>query len=328
MDEFELIARYFTRPAPGAVLGGGDDCALLAPTPGMEIAVTTDMMVDGRHFLASDEPATLGHKLAAVNLSDLAAMGATPRWALLALALPEAEPRWLEAFANGLFALLDRYAVDLVGGDTTRGPRNLVLTALGETPAGQAIRRSGACAGDWVWVSGELGDAALALAHRDARLRLADSEIGACTERLQRPLPRVELGIALRGVASAMIDVSDGLVADLGHVCEASRVGARLSLERLPCSPAMRRLLGGPEPAAARAALLAGGDDYELCFTAPRSRAQRIEDVAREAQIPLTAIGEIVDDPGLPVRVAVVDAHGSTVPLAAAGFDHFRGPDR
>ncbi|MDA0190964.1 MAG: thiamine-phosphate kinase, partial [Proteobacteria bacterium] len=238
--EFALIDRHFARPTPSAVLGPGDDCALLAPTPGMELAVTTDMLVAGTHFFADTDPRQLGWKTLAVNLSDLAAMGAVPRWALLAGSLPAADEDWIAAFADGFFACARRYGVDLVGGDTTRGPLNLCVTALGEVPPGTALRRDGARAGDDLWVSGQPGLAALGLAHLRGELVLSGALLGRCLSALQRPLPRVELGRALRerGLAHAAIDVSDGLLADLGHLLERSGVAAELHAGQLPCLPA------------------------------------------------------------------------------------------
>ena len=234
LGEFALIDRFFRRegPQPGVVLGIGDDAALLAPAPGHELVLAVDMMVEGRHFLPGTDPEGLGHKLLAVNLSDLAAMGARPRWALLALALPDNEASWLAAFARGLFALAGEHDVALVGGDTTRGPRNLCLTIAGEAPAGCAIRRSGAQAGDDVWVSGTLGDAMLALAALEKRTILDEEALSRLRPRLERPQPRVALGLALRGVAASMLDVSDGLTGDLGHILEASDVGARIDVDR------------------------------------------------------------------------------------------------
>jgi thiamine-monophosphate kinase len=214
LSEFELIEKFFRRPAAHAVLGVGDDAALLAPTPGCELAVSVDMLVAGRHFFADVDPESLGHKTLAVNLSDMAAMGAMPRWALLAGALPQADPAWLAAFARGFFALADAFAVELVGGDTTRGPLNLCVTILGEAPAGQALRRSGARAGEAIFVSGSLGNAALALAHHRGEITLTEAEFVICERALLWPTPRVELGQQLRGLATAAIDLSDGLVGE------------------------------------------------------------------------------------------------------------------
>ena len=261
-SEFDLIDRHFARPTPQAVLGPGDDCALLAPSPGMELAVTTDMLVAGTHFFADTDPFQLGWKTLAVNVSDLAAMGAQPRWALLAGSLPAADEAWIGAFSRGFFACAGRYGVDLVGGDTTRGPLNLCVTALGEVPAGGALRRDGARPGDDVWVSGRPGLAALGLAHLQGRTALP-ADLGAlCVGLLQQPSPRVELGLALqrRALARSAIDVSDGLLADLGHICERSTLDAEIFVAQLPDLPE------NVDAGLARQCQLAGGDDYRSFF--------------------------------------------------------------
>jgi thiamine-monophosphate kinase len=320
LSEFELIDRFFRRPARHAVLGVGDDAALLAPTPGCELAVSTDMLVAGRHFFADTDPEALGHKSLAVNLSDLAAMGSHPRWALLACALPEADPAWLEAFARGFFALADAHGVDLVGGDTTRGPLNLCVTVLGEVPTGQALRRSCARPGDEVYVSGRLGDAALAVAHHRGRTALARDELERCEAALSRPTPRVALGERLRGLGTSAIDLSDGLVGDLGHVVKASRVRATIELGALPRSRAVDRRLGGAERALALECLLAGGDDYELCFTAPAGAASKVQAVSADIGIALTRVGAIASGSGL----VILDEEGGAIEAAPRAFDHFR----
>ena len=319
-SEFELIDRFFRRPSRHAVLGVGDDAALVAPTPGCELAVSVDMLVAGRHFFVDVEPEALGHKALAVNLSDMAAMGARPRWALLAGALPDADPAWLEAFTRGFFALAEAFNVDLIGGDTTKGPLNLCVTILGEVPAGQALRRSGAKAGDAIYVSGRLGDAALALAHHRGRSALTVDERHACDHALLRPTPRVALGERLRGLATAVIDVSDGLVGDLGHILEASDVGATVELAAMPRSSALDRRLGGADRALGLECLLAGGDDYELCFTAPAGAAAALDALSAELGIALTRIGNIEQRAGLVVR----DEHGRALETLPAAFDHFR----
>jgi thiamine-monophosphate kinase len=292
------------------LVGIGDDCALLRPDAGLELAVTTDTLVEGRHFLPGADPEALGHKALAVNLSDLAAMGAAPRWATLALALPAADERWLAAFARGFFALAERYGVDLVGGDTTRSPLLTInITALGEVPAGVAMYRAGARPGDDVWVSGELGGAALALAH---------PEIAAVAGRLHRPEPRVELGERLRGLARAAIDVSDGLAGDLVHILERSQVGAVLEYAKIPRPAAFEKFRE-----LERDCVLSGGDDYELLFTAGQAQRHDIEALARELKIPLTRIGAIQPSAAAgAARLVVLDAAGA--PLAhRGGFDHF-----
>ncbi|HTS23768.1 MAG TPA: thiamine-phosphate kinase [Casimicrobiaceae bacterium] len=320
LSEFELIDRYFRRPARAAILGVGDDAALVAPTPGCELAVSTDMLVAGRHFFPEADPQSLGHKALAVNLSDLAAMGARPRWALLAVALEQAEPAWLEAFARGFFALADEHGVELIGGDTTRGPLNLCVTILGELPSGQALRRSGAKAGDDVYVSGRLGDAALAVAHRRGRVALAREELEHCDAALARPTPRVRLGERLRGTATAAIDLSDGLLGDLGHVLEASRVGATIELAALPRSPAIDHRLRGPGRSLALECLLAGGDDYELCFTAPACAASALQSISAAAGLALSRVGRIEARSGIVVR----DEDGHSLAALPLAFDHFR----
>jgi thiamine-monophosphate kinase len=319
LGEFELIERFFRRSTRQTVLGVGDDAALLAPTAGCELAVSVDMLVAGRHFFPDVDPEALGHKTLAVNLSDLAAMGATPRWALLAGAMPQADPVWLTAFTRGFFALADAHRVDLVGGDTTQGPLNLCVTILGEVPAGQALRRSGARKGDAIYVSGTLGDAALALAHFRGRVALERDELERCERSLLRPEPRVALGERLRGIATSAIDVSDGLTGDLGHVLDASGVGATVELNALPRSQAISRRLGGATGSLALECLLAGGDDYELCFTAPESRAGEIRALAAALTVPLARIGTISEGPGL----VVLNERGAALLELPRGFDHF-----
>jgi len=278
------------------------------------------MLVEGRHFFPGTDAEALGHKTLAVNLSDLAAMGATPRWALLAFALPSVDEGWLAAFARGFFALAEAHGVDLVGGDTTRGPRNLCVTVLGEVPAGRALRRSGAAGGDSIWVSGKLGDAALAIAHQWGRIRLEGADLVGCESALARPDPRVALGLGLRGIASAVIDVSDGLVGDLGHVLDASQIGATIDLDLLPRSAALERQLGGAAREIALQCLLAGGDDYELCFAAPRARDAAIITLGDRLGLPLTRIGiATAQHAGLEVR----DATGRVLERLPHAFDHF-----
>lgn len=316
MGEFDLIARYFARSTPGARLGPGDDCALVEPGPGLELAVTTDMLVEGTHFLPGTDPHDLGWKTLAVNLSDLAAMGARPRWVLLALSLPAADEAWLAAFAEGLHACAREFGVDLIGGDTTCGPLNLCVTAIGEVPAGQALRRSGAREGDDIWISGQPGLAALGLAQLQGRLELPPRWRPLCIKRLQAPRPRVQLGQALRPLAHAAIDVSDGLLADLGHIARASNLQARLILNQLPHLPA------GVDRAAALDALLAGGDDYELCFTAPASQRLALGCIATDLDVPLWRIGRMEATNPLGA-VLLMDADGQVIPRERQGYDHF-----
>ena len=316
--EFDLIARHFTRPAANAVLGVGDDCALLSVTNGMDLAISTDTMVSGTHFFPDVNPENLGHKALAVNLSDMAAMGALPYWAMLAVTLPHVDHAWLAAFAKGFFDLAQEYNVSLVGGDTTRGP-SLVMTVtiMGEVPAGAALRRSGAKVGNDVWVSGNVGDAALAVAHRYGRVVLAEPDYQEAVMRLYEPTPRVALGQALRGLATAAIDVSDGLLADLTHICRLSGVGATVDLGSVPVSGIGAKHIDSD---AGRNAILAGGDDYELCFTAhPNSRdsIQELEDVLG---VPLTRIGQVKRGKG----VSLLGADGKAVKIDGRGYDHFR----
>jgi len=315
--EFDLIAKYFTRPAPGAVLGVGDDCALIAPTPGMELALSTDMLIAGRHFMFSDGPGTIGHKAMAVNLSDLAAMGAKPRYALLSIALPEADEKFLRGFAGGFFGLAQKYGVEVIGGDTTRGGLlTLNVTVIGEVPPGQALRRDGAKPGDDIWVSGTLGDAAAALAHHQGKLRLETAQAVQCFPRLFVPTPRIELGLALRGIAHAAIDVSDGFGADLGHILERSNAGAEVWFDQMPLSEAIAPLRDDP---AAQDCILAGGDDYELVFTAPAGKREDIVKIAAQLDLRLSRVGHILPEPGLRIL-----NRGKPMPLARAGFDHFQ----
>jgi thiamine-monophosphate kinase len=292
------------------LLGVGDDCALLRPDAGFDLAVTTDMLVEGRHFLPDAEARALGHKALAVNLSDLAAMGATPRWATLSIALPCVDADWLERFSAGFYALAERHGVDLIGGDTTRSERRtLSVTAIGEVPPGLALQRSGARENDDIWVSGELGGAALALVH---------PEIAEAAKRLHLPEPRVELGERLRRLAHAAIDVSDGLAGDLAHIAERSGVAATLEYEGIPRPAAFRRL---KSPELERNCVLSGGDDYELLFTAPRAHRAELEALASELNIALTVIGATSAGAG----ITVLDGGGK--PMAhRGGFDHFRDP--
>lgn len=315
LGEFDLIRRFFDRgPSRSVELGIGDDCALIAPrAAGASIAVSTDMLVAGRHFFDDVDPGALGHKALAVNLSDLAAMGATPLAFTLALALPTADPAWLQPFSEGLFALADRFGCELVGGDTTRGPLNICITVFGELPAGAALRRDRAQPGDDLWVSGELGAAAFAVRRRERGAPLPAEH--PAVRRLERPEPRVELGLALRHLARAAIDLSDGLVGDLGHVCDRSRVGACIEWSRVPVAP---ELLALPDPD--RAALsVAGGDDYELLFSAAPENRAAITSLAEGLGLRLTRIGAV--EAGQ--RVRIVDARGAPLRLEAHSYDHF-----
>lgn len=318
MSEFDLIRRYFTRPTPGAVLGVGDDAALLQVAAGMELAVSTDMLVSGTHFFPDADPYLLGYKTLAVNLSDLAAMGATPRWATLALSLPDADANWLQRFSDGFFALAIEHGVELVGGDTTRGPLTLSVTIMGEVPQGKALRRSGAHVGDDIWVSGTLGEAALGLANLRGKIMLPESARTFCLAALHKPQPRVSLGLALRGIANSAIDISDGLLADLGHILECSKVAAEVRYDKLP-KPSLSASGGDEIPELVQRCVLSGGDDYELCFTAPFAQRVEIEMLATRLDLPLSRIGNIVSGHGCKVR----GEGGSVLELKESGYDHF-----
>jgi thiamine-monophosphate kinase len=319
IGEFDLIRRFFTRPPRDTrriALGIGDDCALLMPSPGMQLAVSSDMLIEGRHFVSTVRPERLGHKALAVNLSDLAACGARPLGFCLALAMPRVDEAFLEGFARGLFALADRDGIELVGGDTTAGPLAICITVFGEVPPGAALLRSGAQAGDDVWVSGTLGDARLALESFRGSVTLPGEAFEAVRPAMELPQPRVALGIGLRGVATAAIDVSDGLLGDLSHVLRASGVGARIEADATPKSAALRA-----QPIALqRECALAGGDDYELAFTAPPGRRDAVMAAARAARVGVTCIGRVEAESGL----RLVDAAGAPVPNRFASFDHFQ----
>ena len=317
--EFDLINKYFARPTPSAILGPGDDCALVQPSPGKQLAVTTDMLVAGTHFLPDTDPKNLGWKALAVNLSDLAAMGAQPRWVTLAGALPAVDEPWIAAFAEGFFACAAEYGVDVIGGDTTRGPRNFCVTIFGEVAAGAALRRGGARAGEEIWVSGRPGLASLGLAYLQGKIKLPEPWPRLCVGALEKPRPRIALGLALNGIASAAIDVSDGLLADLGHIAERSGCAAAVKLVQLPHLPKgdsydadLRRI--------ALECQLTGGDDYELCFTAPGTQSLAIAHIAATLELPLWNIGEMVAGSG---DVTVFDPDGKPVEFASKGYDHF-----
>ncbi|WP_068636255.1 thiamine-phosphate kinase [Thauera butanivorans] len=316
-SEFDLIRRHFSRGTRHTDLAGGDDAALLSARPGMQLAVSTDMLVSGTHFFADTDPQDLGWKTLAVNVSDLAAMGAEPRWAFLALALPAADEDWITAFARGFYACADAFGVDLAGGDTTRGPLNLSVTIIGEVPAGAAIGRAGARAGDDLWVSGQPGLAALGLAALRGEVDLDPPGRQGCIAALQRPQPRVALGLALRGLASAMLDVSDGLLGDLAHVLAQSGAGAVIDSAALPLAALLAT--SAPEDKA-RACLLAGGDDYELLFTAAASARADIDALSRRLALPLHRIGRITGRAG---ECLLRTADGEEQVLHPSGYDHF-----
>lgn len=320
LSEFDLIKTYFQRPRPGrAVLGIGDDCALLAPSPGHQIAISSDMLVEDRHFFAGADPRMLGHKSLAVNLSDLAAMGARPIAFTLALSLPKADPAWLEGFSSGLFALADAHDCELIGGDTTKGPLNICITVFGELRPGHALRRAAARPGDDIWISGTLGDARLALAGYWKEVELDPSLHEQAALRMHMPAPRVALGMALARVpiAHAALDISDGLVGDLGHILAASKAGATLDADALPAGAVLAR----QSTDLRRRFTAAGGDDYELCFTAPVAHREAVLEAGRESGTAVTRVGRIEAEPGL----RLVDANGAPLDLGLRGWDHFVG---
>ena len=317
LSEFDVISRFFLRAPRHTLLGIGDDAALLQVTAGSELAASTDMLVEGVHFFADVDPQALGHKALAVNLSDLAAMAAMPKWAMLALAIPDADPQWLEAFSRGFFALADKHGVDLIGGDTTRGPRNICVQIMGEVASGRALRRDTAKIGDDIWVSGELGAAAAAVAHRRGELELPPAVLKQCQMRLDWPTPRVALGLELGAIANSAIDISDGLLGDLAHICERSNVGARIESAAVPCAAVLEPLRN---QSAVNRAILGGGDDYELCFSAEPARAAEIAGLSATMDIGLTRIGRIVEGD----KVSVVDRAGRPQSVEDHGFDHFR----
>jgi thiamine-monophosphate kinase len=325
MGEFDLIERYFKRaakPSKGVDLGIGDDCALLAPAPGMQLAISSDMLVEGRHFLSTVSPEALGHKALAVNLSDLAACGAKPVTFTLALSMPRVDEAWLEGFSRGLFALADEHGCSLIGGDTTAGPLNICITVFGHVPVGQALLRSGAKVGDDIYVSGQPGQARLALEAFRGNISLSEADFVLTRARMERPTPRVALGFALRGIASSAIDVSDGLLGDLEHILNASSVGAEIELNAIDsiafCAISM------PDNGQIglnflRKMALAGGDDYELVFTAAPSQREAVQAASQATQTRITRIGQTQTEPGLRLR----KANGGLAVNDFASFDHF-----
>ncbi|MBC7649776.1 MAG: thiamine-phosphate kinase [Vitreoscilla sp.] len=323
MTEFDLIARYFIRPAKRAALGVGDDCALINPAPGMQLAISSDMLVEGRHFFHDVSPYSLGHKALAVNLSDLAACGATPVAFTLALALPSIDEVWLQEFSRGLWALAGVHGCELIGGDTTQGPLNICITVFGEVPRGRALLRSGARVGDDIYVSGKLGDARLALEALQGKIELPADLLAAARQRLEQPTPRVALGMALRGIATSAIDISDGLAGDLGHILKASGVGARVDTEVTITLIAARAHINWAtatfDTQKQLEMVFSGGDDYELAFTAPPRARGAVQDASSISQTPVTRIGVIESQPGL----RMVDGHGQPVDMQFASFDHF-----
>ena len=323
MTEFDLIARYFTRPVKKAALGVGDDCAIINSSPGMQLAISSDMLVEGQHFFSDVSPYSLGHKALAVNLSDLAACGATPVGFTLALALPRVDEAWLQEFSSGLWALADAHGCELLGGDTTQGPLNICITVFGEIPRGKALLRSGAQVDDDIYVSGMLGDARLALDALQGKIELPREILAQARQRLELPTPRVALGTALRGVATSSIDISDGLVGDLGHILKASGVGAQIDTDiTMNLIAACTRNDWFKDHFYAKKQLqivLSGGDDYELAFTSPPTARQAVHAASVSSQTPVTRIGVIQSQPGL----RLVNGRGQPVDGQFASFNHF-----
>lgn len=318
LSEFDLIKHYFVQnyaDHPRFALGIGDDCALVNPAPDMQLAISSDMLVSGRHFFPDADPYQLGHKCLAVNLSDLAAMGAKPLAFTLSLSLPEANPAWLAPFSQGLFNLAQQHHCRLIGGDTTKGPLNICITIFGEVPPNSALRRDAAHVGDDIWISGDIGDARLALAAYWKELSLSPEDHHIAATRMHTPTPRIALGIALRGIAHAALDISDGLIGDLGHILERSQVGARLYVDDLPAGPILRQQAQNKR----REFCLAGGDDYELCFTAPIHQRDAVIQAGLASKTNVTRIGSIEASKG----VRLLDKNNQEVQLALRGFDHF-----
>jgi thiamine-monophosphate kinase len=332
LGEFDLIKRFFRTPSdlmlasnPGSVeLGIGDDCALIKTDSQEEIAITSDMLVSGRHFFEDANPEWLGWKALAVNLSDLAAMGAKPLGFTLALALPEVNPARLEAFSKGLFTIASHYSCPLIGGDTTAGPLNICITAFGSMPKGSAMRRSGALNGDDIWVSGTIGDARLMLAALRHEIELPRDEIELIKARMHQPTPRVELGIALRELANAAVDISDGLLGDLKHILQQSNKDAEIFLDRLPKSATLLRQSIDIQNRFAAA----GGDDYELCFTVPASKRGDLAKISANLHLPLTQIGSIGPMQHALPEIRLINQSGAKLSIGEASpllksFDHF-----
>lgn len=317
MSEFNLIKQHFTRPTRQTNLGVGDDAALISVAAGMELAISADMLVAGTHFFVEADPYHIGWKSLAVNVSDMAAMGAKPKWATLAIALPDNNPQWLTEFSRGFFACASGFGVDLIGGDTTRGPLNICVQIMGEVPLGKAIKRSCASVGDEIWVSGLLGNAALALAHIQKKISLPEDIFAICAQSLHTPQARVALGLSLRNIANSAIDISDGLLADLGHILEASNVGASIKLANIPHSEYVTNDMLLDKNIIK--SILAGGDDYELCFTAPAGKHAVITALSQQLALPLSCIGHITQNTGLVIN----GLNNEIMDIKDTGFDHF-----
>lgn len=314
--EFNIINDYFTKPTSHTDLGIGDDAALISATQGQQLVVSADMSVAGTHFEKHAEPYDIGWKSLAVNLSDMAAMGATPRWATLAIALPNINETWLKEFSRGFFACAKAFSVDIIGGDTTKGPLNIAVQIIGEVPIGKALTRNGAKAGDDIWVSGHIGSAALGLAAlKSPQILLEDETLFACLKALNIPQPRVKLGLALRDIASSCIDVSDGLLADLSHILNASSLGTTIQLNKIPCLPLLRKRM---DKTSVQRAILAGGDDYELCFTASPAHRENIVKLSQSLQLPITLISQTSPEQKLEIYF-----DDKQLDVTQLGYEHF-----
>jgi len=318
MSEFDLIRQHFTRATRHTDLGVGDDAALISCHASMQLAISTDMLVAGTHFFEDANPYFVGWKSLAVNISDMAAMGADPKWATLAIALPQNDPAWLQQFSAGFFACAQAFDVDLIGGDTTQGPLTISVQIIGKVPIGKALQRNGAQLDDDIWVSGRLGDAAMALAHLQGKLTLPESLLAICKQALDAPQPRVKLGLALRNIAHCVIDISDGLLADLGHILDASNLGACLELSEIPYSKNVFFDTGLSDPQLLQM-VLAGGDDYELCFSASPDKRADILELSTDLNLPLTMIGQMTSGTG----VSLLGLDNEIVAFKETGFDHF-----
>jgi thiamine-monophosphate kinase len=332
LGEFDLIQRFFKAGADAMrandenaiAMGIGDDCALLKPIAGEEIAITSDMLVEGRHFFINANPELLGRKALAVNLSDLAAMGAKPIGFTLAIALPKVDTAWLEAFTKGLFAIANQYSCPLIGGDTTAGPLTISITAFGSIPSGKALRRSGAKVGDDIWISGTVGDARLAIAALRHEINVPDSELRQVEHRMHNPTPRVELGIKIREIASAALDISDGLLGDLQHILKQSQVSAEVFVDQLPKSATLQKQKEDIQNQFAAS----GGDDYEICFTAPIEKRGDIDEISAALNLPLTRIGSIIEKIAATQRLYLFNKNGDLLDetksaVLLKSFDHF-----
>jgi len=332
LGEFDLIQRFFKAGADAMhpndekviALGIGDDCALLKPAAGEEIAITSDMLVEGRHFFMNANPGLLGRKALAVNLSDLAAMGAKPIGFTLSIALPNVDIAWLEAFSKGLFAVANQYSCPLIGGDTTAGPLTISITAFGSIPSGKAIRRSGAKVGNDIWASGTIGDARLALAALRHEITLPESDLKQIEHRMHNPTPRVELGMTIRELASAALDISDGLLGDLHHILKQSQVSAKVFLDQIPKSETLQKQSEDIQNQFAAS----GGDDYEICFTAPTEKRDVIDEISTALNLPLTRIGSITEKVGAAEKLSLFNKNGDLLDETKSAallksFDHF-----